>query len=196
MNGTQSITILQYYRSFKSLSGALVGFFSALPVFSGLLPSAYSAYAFPPLGSIEGPARVGIMVLAFAATYCAFFAISAVPARNRRRITTAFFFALVSLCLYLGLFLRFVRIIDVPAKGVSVAVSVGYDRTDFARATFGTGSDWDLLRGRGVDDEQVWKLWTAKSILIARMSLYFAYCLIILSLVAAFSWGVLCEPRL
>jgi hypothetical protein len=196
LNSSEHITLRQYYLSFKSISGVMAGLLSAIPFLSKLAPDAYAAYGFPPLGSLEGPARIGTFVFAWAATYFAFFARAGSPSGDRKRIAAAMVFAFVFLCLYFGLFLRFVRTIEIPAKNISVQVSVGYERTDFAKDNFGAASDWEILRARGTGEEEIWKLWTTKSLLVCRLSLYIAYSIVVLSLVAAFSWGVIYQFNL
>ena len=192
MNNNGSFTLLQYYRSFISISGVIAGLLTAFPLLSGLiLPESYRAYCFPPLGNVEGPARIATVALALAATYFAFFARATLAVRNRKRVAIALVFASVCICLYLALFLRFVRTIEIPSRDRSVQVSVGCERSDFAKANFVGESDWDLLRDRGTAEEEIWRLWTAKSLLISRLSLYITYLLVVLSLVTAFSWGVI-----
>jgi hypothetical protein len=73
VNKTDSVTLRQYYASFKGASGVMAGLFSSAPLLSKLIPEAHSGYGFPPLGSAEGAARVGTVVLALATTYFAFF---------------------------------------------------------------------------------------------------------------------------
>ena len=169
----------------------MAGLLTAVPFLSKLVPDAYAAYVFPPLGSVEGPARIGTFVFAWASTYFAFFARAGSLSGDRKRIVAAMVFAFVFLCVYFGIFLRFVRTIEIPTKNISVQVSVGYERTDFAKDNFGAASDWEILRTRGTDEEEIWKLWTTKSLLVCRLSLYIAYSIVVLSLVTAFSWGVI-----
>ncbi len=195
MNAPKPVTLRKYYASFKSIPGAVVGLSVAAPALSrALLPSRYQAYAFPPLGNADGPARVGTLVLVLAATYFAFFAGAPSQEGNRKRVAFAVPLALIWLCLYVGLFSRFVRVIEIhnPDHTVTpVSVSVGYERTEFARANFGGASDWELLRYRGVNDGQIYKLWTTASVLIARLSLFISYVLFVFTLVAALGWGLL-----
>lgn len=196
MSAIKPITLRQYYASFKSISGIVIGLSAAAPVLSRILPSAYKAYAFPPLGIVEGPARVGTFVLVLATTYFAFFAGVSSLGSNRRRVAFAVPLAFIWLCLYIGLFSRFVRVVEIHNADRSVTslyASVGYERTEFAKVNFGNSSDWELLRQRGVSDEQIHRLWTAESVLIVRLSLFISYTLFVLTLVAAFSWGILDE---
>ena len=109
-----------------------------------------------------------------------------------RRIRAAIICALIFLVVYIGLFI-FVRKIEIPSRDTAVQITVGFERTEFAKANFSGESDWEILRERGTDEEQLWRLWTPRSIVISRLSLYTAYCIVLLSLVAAFSWGVLSE---
>jgi hypothetical protein len=187
-----SVSLRQYYRSFVSISGIMAGLFSSVPILSKIaFPGSDLAYGFPPLGSIEDLARIFTVVLAVAATYFAFFVSATPPARNRRRLASAMVLTFLSICLYLAFFLAFVRKIDIPSKNTSVHVSVGWERTEFAKANFGAESDSDLLRDRGISDEEILRLWTKKSVVISRLGLFVTYSLFILSLVVAFSWGVL-----
>ena len=170
----------------------MAGLFSSVPILSKIaLPEADLAYGFPPLGGIEDVARIFTVVLAFTATYFAFFVSATPPARNRGRLAFAMILASLSICIYLAFFICFVRRIDIPTRGVSVEVSIGWERTEFAKANFGEDSDFDLLRKRGVSDEEISRLWTKRSLVISRLGLYITYLLFILSLVSAFSWGVL-----
>lgn len=185
------LTLREYYGSFKSLSGALAGVATLLPFLSKLLPENISSYVFPPLGSAEAPARIGTVTLALAATYVAFFWRAMLPRNNAKRVVIAVVLAFAFQCLYLLAYLRFVRTIDIPTRGTAVSVSVGYERTQFASGAFGGVSDWELLRQRGTNEEEIWRLWTTRSLLSARGALFVAYSGFILCLVCGFSWGAL-----
>ena len=69
-------------------------------------------------------------------------------------------------------------------------VSIGYDRTPFAKANFSSDSDEDMVRARGFDDEEIKKLWTYPSLMVTRLALFGSYCGFILGLVATFSLGI------
>lgn len=73
---------------------------------------------------------------------------------------------LVFLFLYVALFMRFVRSREVPSKGTTVQISVGFERAEFAKANFNGDRDWEILRFRGTDEEQVSKLWTIRSLML------------------------------
>jgi len=184
-------SLAAYYASFKSVLGALAIAVSAVPLLAKALPGPDEGYGFPPLGGVEVPARIGACAIGLAATYFAFFSGAAGDQTNRKRIVWAIVCTAISLFVYVGLFSRLVRRVEIPSKGTSVQVTVGFRRSAAAVANFDGESDWDMLRNRGTDDEQVEWLWTRRSVLIARLSLYIAYSLFIFSIVAAFSWGVL-----
>lgn len=188
MADTSTITIRRYYASFKSVWGILASAFGALPILSILLPE--KAYPFPPIGDIEVPARAGLVVLAFAATFGVYFWAFSFHRRIPGVMAVVFGVSLVSLVVYLGLCERFVRRVDIPSRQTDVTVSVGYERTAFAEITFGAASDWELLRARGTDEEQIKKLWAMKSLIIARLALFATYSVFLLALVVMFSFGV------
>jgi hypothetical protein len=188
------MTLRGYYAEFKSISGALAGLLSSLPLLSKLIPSGHlSAYVFPPLGPIELLARIGVVIFALATTYGAFFVRSRTNNDNTKRIVGGFILGFLCFCVYLALSTRFVRVIAIPSTNSSVQVSVGYERTDFAKENFANVSDWEMLRERGTDEEEIWRLWTVRSLLTVRVLLFVTYCLSILALVAAFGWGVLAQ---
>lgn len=191
MPEARSLTFRQYYGAFKSLSGFLAGIASLLPFLSKLLPENISSYVFPPLGNVDAPARIGTFALALGTTYLAFFWRALLPRNNAKRVVVAIALAFVFQCFYLLAYLRFVRTIDIPTRGTAVSVSVGYERTEFARRTFGGVSDWELLRQRGTNEEEIWGLWESRSLLLARGSLLLAYSGFVFCLVYGFSCGAL-----
>jgi hypothetical protein len=185
---TPSITLSQYYEAFyKTVSGVLAGVTALSPLATLWLPGNASRCAFPPLGEAEAIARVVIVSLACGVTLIMF--VWTGP-RITRRIVIAFILAAVAGCLSILLYLGFVRRIEIPTANTAVCVSIEYRRTDFSKVTFGTISDEDLLRQRGVTDEEIRRLWTKGSVQFVRLGLFLAYCGFVLSLVAAFSLTV------
>jgi hypothetical protein len=182
----KAATIKDYYKNFVSISGALAAVTGLEPLLS-FLPFAAAGYVFPPLGDATGLARTGVLCLSMAMTYLAFY----FPiARCRWIMVCLFGISGVALCCYLISYMQFVRKIEVPSAAATIQVSVGEERTPFAAQTFGAESDWDMLRARGTGEEEVWKLWTARSILHARLSLLGSFSGFILPLVLIFSLGV------
>lgn len=189
MHTPPQITLARYYKSFASISGVLAAATSVGPIVSVFLPGGASPYIFPPLGDVTMPARLGAVALAVAITYFAFYSVP--PSKGVfRRFLWFGGVALISLCSYLFCFSHFVRKIDVPATDSHVSVGIGYERTRFAIQTFDSESDWDMLRARGTSEEEVSRLWTARSLDISRLCLFASYCGFVLPLVLAFSLGV------
>ncbi len=185
------MTIKQYYKAFWSLSGLLA---AAPPLVTTLilpnLPENVSLSGFPPLGNVGGFAAFGLVCLAVLVTYLIYF-----WRGSKWPLVVSALVAFLSLCLYIPLYGRLVLRIDIPSLKSSTRVSVGYDRTAFAKANFNSDSDEDMLRARGFDDEEIKKLWTFRSLSIARLGLFGSYSGFILGLVAAFSLGVVFENR-
>jgi hypothetical protein len=189
-----AMTLKRYYSSFKSLSGILAGLLASLPFSSQLLPN--GAYLFPPLGDIEGPARAGVLVLAFATTYAVYFLVKGSSLNQNIAVGLLVIIALFGLVAYLALAEEFVRHIDIPSRGTRIYITIGYERTAFAKSNFDSAPDEELLRARGMDEEQMRMLWTPRSLTITRVALFAAYSFVVLSLVAALSFGVASEiPR-
>jgi hypothetical protein len=191
---TRSITLRTYYRSFISTSGVLAGIVIASPYISRMLPASVGSYAFPPLGGVEEVARTALVAMALAATFGVYFWYGS-TATDPKTVAIALIVAAILFLAYFGLHLRFVRRVDIPTLSTATYVSIGYERTVFAKTTFDAASDEDLLRSRGLDDEQVRRLWTTNSLIVARLLLFTAYCACILALVVAFSCGVVHEAQ-
>jgi hypothetical protein len=180
------MNLKQYYKAFWSLSGALA---AAPPIIAAVvtpfLPDSASFCGFPPMGDVGTFARLGLLCLAVLVTYLVYF-----WRGGKWLLSVAALLAFLSLCAYLALYPRFVLRVDIPSLKTTTRVSVGYDRTPFAKAHFSSDSDEDMLRARGFDDEEIKKLWTYRSLIVARLVLFGSYCGFILGLVAAFSLGV------
>jgi hypothetical protein len=192
--GSGRMTVKDYYNHFKTIYGSIATLLTLLPILS-FIPNT-SRYLFPPLGSMGGFSKLFTVFLAIVVTLLVYFfndGASTSSGRGRRKIfllcsATAF----VGLALFLAADLRFVREVEVPSKQTSIIVSVGYDRTPFARGPeLVTENDWSLLEARGTTEEEIRDLWTFKSILVARLMLLSSYLVALLSLVAILSFAVL-----
>jgi len=185
------MTLRQYYQGFWSLLGVLA---AAPPVIVAVilpfLSDSAPVYGFPPMGDVGSFARLGLVCLAFLVTYLVYF-----WPGGKWPLVVAVIVFFASLCAYIAFYQRFVLRIDVPSQKATIRVSVGYDRTSFAAANFGSDSDEDMLRARGTSDEEIKKLWTYRSLIIARLALFASYCGVILGLVAIFSLGIVFDQR-
>jgi hypothetical protein len=182
------ITLKEYYKRFKSISGVLATALGIVPILTVLIPGSASDYFFPALGDVTMLARVGVVILAGAVTFVCFY--DSKPPNVPRRFLGIGAISTVALIGVLITSLQFIRKVTVPANGSAILVSVGYERTAFANQTFHDESDWDMLRARGTSDEEVYGLWTRWSVNIARLLLVACYAGFILPLVAIFSLGV------
>jgi hypothetical protein len=183
------LSLKQYYVSARGLSTAVAA--AALPFASKIVGADAAAYIFPPLGGMDGVARVGLVALCLGVSMGVYFLVAAQsPKTPSRVIWMALFFAALFLIAYLSAYQRFVRRIDVPSLGTFEYVSVGYQRTAFADQTFGSASDWEMLKARGTSEEEIERLWTPKSLTIARLALFFSCALTTLTLLFLFSFGL------
>jgi hypothetical protein len=183
------VSLKQYYVSARGLSTAVAAV--ALPFTSKVVGSDSAAYIFPPLGGMDGAARAGLVALCLGVSMGVYFLVAVKPPKSPSKIVwSALFLAAVCLLAYLSAYQRFVRRVDVPSRGTSAYVSVGYQRTAFADQTFGLASDWEMLQARGTSEEEIQRLWTAKSLIVARLALYSSCALTTLTLLFLFSFGL------
>jgi uncharacterized membrane protein YqhA len=149
----------------------------------------HAPISFPPLGGIQPFAVLATAAFGITATYVVFLLFRERPKPPLWGVVALCIAAvLFSLC-YFALYLRFVRQLPVPSQSTTEVVSVGYERTEFARK-LGDVSDVELLRQRSADEEEIQKLWTYRSIVVARTSLWLSYTFSVVSLVSLFSIGV------
>jgi hypothetical protein len=83
----------------------------------------------------------------------------------------------------------YVEHVPYPTEKREVAVSVGFERTDFAKAQFGdrTYSDYELLHLCGAREIVIQKLWTFRSLVTARFLLWLSYASILGGIIWALS---------
>ena len=187
-----AISISQYYKGFKSLFGGMATAFGVLPVLSAILPSSWSSFIFPPLDDVFRILAVGLTLLVTLVIYR--LSDTLFPQSRRWRWKThlvLFAVAVVASLAFLAARTSFVRELDRPALGDTAIVAVGFERTDFARRTFPTDSDFEMLRQRGTTEEEVFNLWTERSILLARVALFLPYLLFLAAAVSLCSLEVL-----
>lgn len=147
MNCVAHLSLKQYYLSVRGLSTAVAAV--ALPFASKFVGADSSTYLFPPLGSMDGIARLGLVALCLGVTVLVYFLVAIKPIpKPPRPILIALSVGAICLIAYLAAYQRFVRRIDIPARETSVYVSVGYERTKFADQTFGPASEGDAAGTR------------------------------------------------
>jgi hypothetical protein len=197
MSPPRSVDLKRYYFNFKIARGVAAASGTVLPLIPKLKPGSWTEYLLAPLGSVDNVARFLFAVLCVAVTYLVYFFFrgQSRPARKKIFLLLLLIIPVFCLCLYLICCLLFIRKIDIPTLGRSVYVSVGYQRSDFALQTFGSITDEEMLRQRGLEEEEIRKLWTPFSILIARLALFVCWGGFALSLIAGLSLGVLDETE-
>jgi hypothetical protein len=165
-----------------------------LPVISRAVPDKWwlSSVLFPPLNDayrLPALLTTGLVTILVYGLHESPFITSG---RKQRHLAwLVFACVLVGLSAYLMSTERFVKTVDRPAVGDAATVAVGYERTDFARQTFGNATDEEMLRQRGTTNEEVFRLWTTRSVLIGRCALLLSYVLFLASAVGVLSLQVL-----
>jgi hypothetical protein len=186
------LTPKEYYKSFLSLWGLFASVFAILPAASGFTAP---GRIFPPLGDQTAAAQCFAILLGVATTYLMFHFKSAASSKIIATIVGLVLVSVFCFCLYFAAQARFVRVVPEAGRAPEI-VSVGYERTDFANITFGaSATDEDMLRARGLTDEDIRKLWTKKTLIVSRLLLFVSCMACTLSLVAVASLGVLLQAR-
>lgn len=193
MRPSRLVNLKTYYSNFKSLYGVLTAFAAVLPFIPKLAPGSSTEYLLAPLGDIDNFVRSSFAVFCVAVTYFVhfFFQDQSHTGRKRAILFSLLIIPAFSLVLYIVFCLSFVRRVDIPALGHSVFVSVGYQRSEFAKQNFGSMTDEEMLRQRGLGEEEVRKLWTQFSLVAVRVGLILSWYAFALSLVLGLSLGVL-----
>lgn len=183
-----------FYKAFLSLNGAIATAFLVLPYVAEILPERISPYLFPLLSNVEGIARLGAVVFPGLATYVVFIYAREYPVAKIRKPTLIFFLtSLVLFLFYVAASHRFVKAVAVPSEHRSITVSIGYERTEFARETFPSSTDIEMLHDRGTTEEDIERLWTARSLLYARLMLYISYLGCMMAIISVLSLGAIRE---
>lgn len=175
------IGFLKYHDKTAHVLGGLAFF----PPLIALLPFEWTMYIFPPLGDFTVTAQIGLIPFILAAVFCAYLLIGI---RWLRAIVVgSALFSLCSFVLFLSLASRFIRKVDDPAHKTFMMVSIGYERAEYANQEFKGKTDWEMLRSRGLLEEEIQNLWTPRSIQLARTGLIASYFGVLLGWVFAFS---------
>jgi hypothetical protein len=112
---------------------------------------------------------------------------SALASAARLSLVAVFLF----IFMHIGCYLRFVKSVPIQTLNTDVFVTLGYERTEFALHTFPGATDVEMLKQRGLIEEEVARLWTFESIFVARSFLWIFYTGFVLSLMSVLSFGAL-----
>jgi heme/copper-type cytochrome/quinol oxidase subunit 3 len=186
------VTVQQYYRGFGSWYALAAGIPFAPLLFRACVPdsSTIAEYLYPPLGDVQQ--------LAFAATVF-FLLLTTIMVfacnQGAQKIRPSVYIILgvgflFGVCALIGLYVPYVRRVPVPAAGLEVPLSIGYQRTDFALRWYPQESDWEMLHNTGPYEEKIQELWTPNSIFLVRGLLWLSYTLTLACFLATVSLAV------
>jgi hypothetical protein len=184
------ITIRQYYAGFVGSWGLVASVPLVPPILNSILRffwPAFAAYLYPPLGHVQPIALAGTLIFLLVVTLVVF-----TSCRSAQQISPYVSVILASLilggmCCFIGLYSSYVRRAPIRAEAVEVPLSVGYERTDFAKQQYSQESDAEMLHDWGSSEEEIQKLWTKRSMAIIRGALWLSYTLILACVVAVVS---------
>jgi hypothetical protein len=187
------ITIGQYYAGFAGAWGLVAGVPFIPPLLNSILRyfwPAFAAYLYPPLGHVQPIALAGTLTFLLMVTLVVFTACrSAQQVRPYVSVVLACLM-LAGMCFFIGLYSSYVRRAPIRAEGAEVPLSVGYERTDFAKQLYAQETDAEMLHDWGSSEEEIQKLWTKRSMAIIRAALWLSYTLILACVVGVVSVAV------
>ncbi len=188
------LTVKKYYKNFISIYGAITILVGAIPFLGFLLPDRLDQYSFPPLGDATALCRSAALIAIVTVTIFVFFCKDAAFVGSKtgriKALSALAVILVIGIFAVLASYSAFVRSVNIADKG-DVVVSIGYERTPFAKATFADSDDYEMLRDRGPTEEGVAKLWVRSSVLTARCALLAAYLVVLLPALAIGSLTVL-----
>jgi len=192
---TMKMSISQYYKAFGIVRVILAGLSFVPPLIglfvsdSGKIPN----YFYPPLGDFKIISIVGTVALGLLSTYAVFLYCSRSSRALHPTATLVLsVIAALSLFVLLALYIRLVKVVPIASENTEVTVSIGYDRTQFVSSSreLVNLTDSELLLVRGPWENQIQKLWTLNSIIVARGCLGAFYTCFLVCLVSILSLGV------
>jgi hypothetical protein len=162
-----------YVKRISTSLGALALLGAALPIVS-TAPGNLPAFLFPPLGDLTPVARIVCVIAVLIVICCGYIGVGVM--RLKQWIALATLLALITLFAYFYFSLQYVLKISTPQS--VFLVSIGSEETAFAKKTFINGeSPWEMVKSRGLDDEQIMKIWTPQSVYANRLKLFLTYLL-------------------
>lgn len=198
MKAVLAMKLAEYLSRFKSVYGVLTSILMALPLLSLVDHGQIGDHAFPPLGPYQPfwlfvTLTLGAVVIL--STYYFLRGSSLTTVVDRRKEGYGGMALLIAggLISYFAAVQLAVREISIPTEGKTVCVSVGFERTEFARTNYGDFGDWTMLKKAGFDEEQIVKLWTKRSLLTYRTWLFSSYLWSFCWLISLGSFAVLCD---
>jgi hypothetical protein len=176
-----TITLKQYFRAFANLWGIAAGAPFVGPLLHLFFPnsSAVAEYLYPPLGDVEWIAVAATVGFLLATMFAVFTCCQSAQKTPKSVPVILMSGVAVGVCALIVLHVLYVRHIPVQSVNLEVPVSIGYERTDFARQWYPEPKwdDWQMLSDAGPREETIQKLWTPHSIWVVRVFLWLSYTL-------------------
>jgi hypothetical protein len=166
------ISFGDYIKRMGTSFGALAGLGAALPLVS-LWPSEWAVFLFPPLGDLTPIAKLSCVVAALVVICCGYAGVGA-EGLKKSMLAIPGVMLLGALCGCVYYSEQYVLKINTPDS--FYLVSIGSDRTEFSNRTFTKDeSPWNMVKQRGLSDEDITKIWTRESVWSNRLKLFLTY---------------------
>jgi hypothetical protein len=183
------VTFGRYIKGLGIVRKLVAGLIFVPPLLSLVVPNSapLREFIYPPLGNFQAPGLIATMGFLLLTIFWVFvFGRSAQTIRTRVYVFLGIAF-LVGVMGSIALYVPYVMRVDVAAVDQQVPVSIGFDRTDFARQKYPHNSDYEMLEKRGPWEPEIRNLWTSRSIAAVRIGLWFFYTLVLAAVLSVAS---------
>jgi hypothetical protein len=170
-------TLSQYFKGFTILRGVAAGVPFVPPLLSVCLPDSntFVEYLYPPVGDFQRlgvAATVGFLLLTTVLVFRFCRSIRIIPLRAYVILVVGF---VIGVCGLIAIYVPYVARVELASVNQEVLVSIGGERTEFARKAYQQKSDDEMLQIRGPWETEIKKLWTLRSIVAVRTLLWLFY---------------------
>lgn len=163
--------IAQTFKQYVASVRAVQWFVCVIPL-GGRLLQKQSALAFPPLGGDIGTYIFFAIVISGLAAILPW--VGTIQRSKGKSVWLTTLLAVCSVVVYFSFSEGYV--VSIPLlDGSILSVTVGSQRTRFAKENFPDKSDAEMLMARGPYENEVRKLWTEESIILIRTVLFGSY---------------------
>jgi len=189
-----AITLEHYYKEFKSLFGGITAVIAAFPLVATFVPANIPPIILPPVES--STIAVSEIFVLFFVVWVFFLKDLSLWQRSYACPIVMFLFLILGFIAYLFYYswtLQVVRVIHVPINGQEYVAVIGLQRSPFAEQFFPNATDEEMLKERGVTEEEIRRLWIPESVYTAKTWLVGYYFLTLICITITGSVGVLCS---
>lgn len=195
MPKTKTLTINEYYKQFVSVLGASAVGIGSIPFISSLFDNNLKVLQFPPIGDYTIACKIMLGFILVATSLIILFLQNTRFVLNDsyrlKSLIVLFFIVLISFSLNTALSSAFVKRIN-PLENEYLLVSIGYEKTDFAKKNLLDYTDYEILeKVRGFTEADIQKVWTKTSLIITRLSLLLSYSLFFVSAISILCISIL-----